>query len=419
MLQKLFHFDKENPRTPWIFYIFYFVVFCGGAVQGSFLSLYLKEVGVPPATISLLNGILQIISLLVLPIIGHIADRAKSKNLVMNTGYLLTIVFLFLFTQFQNVFIICALRILYGIIATPLNSVYETVAIDSAHKKGWDYQPIRMSGTIGYSIMAFVSGFILSGDVKTIFPVMIVCYSATLIIGLMLPTSYNNTAAPDPQKDIQKNKVSDKGPSVYSLLKNRTIRNVLIMFFIYSLSSSVNNNFFSLYAQELGGDLTMVGIAHAILGFSELPFHLGPGKRWLKRIGVERSMLVVLAVGTFRWMICALTKSATVLMWTMILNGIMLVPVIIGLAEFLYSSAPEGLKVSAQTSLRSSVSVAAMLVSDFGGSALISYFTKLGVIPYKYIYMMLSPLCAIGIIIGWTSIKKGEKEKAAAETAAE
>ncbi len=410
MLHKLFHFDKEHPRTPWIFYIFYFVVFCGGAVQGSFLSLYLKDVGVPTASISLLNGILQILSLIFLPIIGRIADRASSKNIVMTIGYVITIISLFLFTRIQNVLLICILRIMYGLIATPIMSVYETIAMDSAHKNGWEYQPIRMSGTIGYSIMAFVSGFILSGNVKTIFPVMIVCYTATLVIGLLLPTSAN-VLSPTSAIAVNNQAEKAKSGSVYSLLKNRVIRNVLIMFFIFSLCSSANNNFFSLYAQELGGDLKMVGIAFAILGFSELPFHLGPGKRWLQRIGVEKSMIVVLAVGTFRWLICGITNNATVLMWTMILNGIMLVPVIIGVAQFLYNEAPDGLKVSAQTSLRSSVSVAAMLISDFGGSALISFFTNKGLIPYKYIYLIQVPLCAIGIIIGWASIKKAEKEK--------
>ena len=414
MIQKLFHFDKENPRSPWIFYIFYFVVFFGNAIQGSFLSVYLNEMGVQPATISLLNGILQLLSLVFLPIMGRLADNAPTKNMVMTIGYMITIFFLFIFTQVQSVLVICVLRILYGLMATPLMSIYETITFDSITKKGWEYQPIRMSGTIGFSIMALVSGYLLKGDIKTIFPIMIAGYVLTIIIGLFMPTS-RRVNTPAKGSEIAEKKSSKE---VYSLLKKRKIRNVLILFFIYSLSSSMNNNFFSLYARSLGGDLKLMGFANAILGFSELPFHLGPGKRWLKRIGVEKSQLVVLCVGIFRWIICAITKNATVLMWTMVLNGIMLVPSAIGMAEFLYSEAPEGLKVTAQTSLRSSVSVAAMLFADFGGSLLIKLFTKGDVVSYGKIYLILVPISIIGLIIGYTSMKKGEREEAAAAAAA-
>ncbi len=410
MIQKILHFDKENPRSPWIFYIFYFVVFFGNAIQGSFLSVYLNEMGIAAGTIAVLNGILQLLSLIFLPIMGRIADNAPTKNIVMTVGYLITIAFLFIFTQVQNLFLICSLRILYGLLSMPLMSIYETITFDTITKKGWEYQPIRMSGTIGFSIMALASGYLLKGNIKTIFPIMIAGYAATIMIGLFMPTS--RKVITRPIADNQKAEKA-KGVSVYSLLKNRKIRNVLTMFFIYSLSSSMNMNFFSLYARTLGGDLKMLGFANAILGFSELPFHLGPGKRWLKRIGVEKSQLVVLAVGIFRWIICAITKNAVVLMWTMILNGIMLVPSAIGMAEFLYKESPDGLKVTAQTSLRSSVSVAAMLIADFGGSVLITLLSSKGLVPYKYIYLTLIPISVIGLIIGYTSMKKGEKEDAA------
>ena len=152
----------------------------------------------------------------------------------------------------------------------------------------------------------------------------------------------------------------------------------------------------------------MVGIAYSILGFSEIPFHVGPGKRWLQKLGVERSLLMVLAVGLFRWTVCAMTNNATVLMWTMILNGIQLVPVIIGMAQFLYDHAPEGLKVTAQTSLRSTVSVAAMLVADFGGSAMYHIFEKKGINGYKGMYYLMVPMCIIGMICGIVSIRKGQ-----------
>ena len=406
----MFKIFRDNPKSPWRFYIFYIIVFCGGAVQGSFMGLYLTEMGVPVKTLGIINGVTQIVSLITLPILGRIADRARSKNLVMDIGYIITITVFCLFMVIKSVWLIVLLRFLYSIIATPLGSVYDTIAMEQAKLRGWDYQPMRWMGTLGYSIMSYVSGFLLDGDIATIFPIMIVCYIATFIVGLTLPVSPNTMrvmASPNAPKE---------SGNVYSILKDRQVRNVLIMFFVYSLAGTTNNTYFGNYALSLGGTLTMIGIAHAILGFSEFPFHLGPGKRWLERIGLERSMVMVLLVGTFRWTICALTDNATVLMWTMALNGVMLVPIIIGMSKFLFEHAPEGLKVSAQTSLRSTVSVIAMLVADFGGSAIFHLFETLGFNPYKGMYMLMIPLSFTGAMIGLSSLKKREAEEATAQS---
>ena len=54
-----------------------------------------------------------------------------------------------------------------------------------------------------------------------------------------------------------------------------------------------------------------------------------------------------------------------------------------------------------------------MLIADFGGSVLITLLSSKGLVPYKYIYLTLIPISVIGLIIGYTSMKKGEKEDAA------
>ena len=402
-------FDRENPRSPLVFYLFYFAVFCGGSVAGNFMGLYLTEAGIPVKTLGVLNGVIQIISLFTLPLFGRFADRAKNKNLIMDIGYVLMISIFVMFMMVKNITVIIILRLIYSLISTPIMSIYDTITMENCKRFGWEYGPIRMVGTIGFSIMAIVAGFGMKGDIMGMFPMTIGCYLVTLLFGLMFPSSRGTSTV--------KNESGKETGNVYSLLKDRQIRNVLIMFFIYNIGASINLTYFGNYVRELGGSLQTVGIANAILGFSELPFHLGPGKRWLQRIGVERSLLVVLAVGLFRWTVCAFTNSPIVLMWTMALNGIMLVPVIIGMAQFLFDHAPEGLKVSAQTSLRSSVSVAAMLIADFGGSALFHLFETIGEDPYKYTYLSLVPLSLIGLVMGYISMKKTEKEQAAAANA--
>ena len=406
-------FNKDDPKSPLIFYVYYFVVYFGIAIQGSFLTLYLTESGVPVKTIGLINGVIQILSLFVLPVLGRIADRAPTKNRVLCIELSISILTLFLMSKARDLIMIIAFRIAYAMFFTPISSVYEAITMEYCRKNGWEFGPIRMSGTIGYSIMSFASGFGLKGNISAIFPMLIVSYSMTLFLALLLPRSTRVervVVSPNEAKESDAKRV-------LSVLKDRQVRNVMIMFFIYSLSSSVNNTYFGNYTKELGGDYAIIGIAHAVLGLSELPFHLGPGKRWLKRIGVEKSMLVVLSVGVFRWAVCALTKDPWVLTATMALNGIQLVPVIIGLAEFLYDHAPADLKVTAQTTLRHSVQVIAVLVNDFAGSGLFRLFELLGKHPIRGLYVCLIPLNILGIIMGLTSIRKGNSSEQEASNA--
>ncbi|MBR2739707.1 MAG: MFS transporter [Oscillospiraceae bacterium] len=400
--------DPNKKDSPLIFYIFYFVVFFGNAIQGSFLTLYLTNAGLPQSTVGLLNGITQCLSLIVLPVVGRLADKAPTKNRVLCIELVIAIVTLILFSRAKNIIAICIFRVAYSLFFMPIASVYQTITMEYANKNGWDYGPIRMTGTIGFSLMALAAGLGMNKNISMIFPFLIGSYVLTFFLALMLPES-KRVEKPAAEGTEQ----GSDAKRVFSILKNRRVRNVMMMYFMYSFATSLNNMYFGLYTRQLGGTMTMVGLGSMILGFSELPFHLGPGKRWLERIGLERSMLVVISAGIVRWSICAITKNPWVMVFTMGLNGIMLVPVTIGLVKFLYDNAPDDLKVTAQTSLHSSISVAAMLLADFGGSLMHTILESAGMDPIKNQYLLLVPIFIIVLIAGYSSMKKGEKEESA------
>ena len=112
-------FDRNDPKSSFLFHLFYFAAFCGSSIQGSFIGLYLTEAGVPVKTLGILNGVNQTISLITLPIFGRIADNAKKKNIFLDAGYVLTIAILVAFMFVKNVTAIVALRFIYSIISTP------------------------------------------------------------------------------------------------------------------------------------------------------------------------------------------------------------------------------------------------------------------------------------------------------------
>ncbi len=122
-------------------------------------------------------------------------------------------------------------------------------------------------------------------------------------------------------------------------------------------------------------------------------------------MGVERSMLLLLAAGSVRWTICSMTEDPVVLMFTMAINGIQLVPVAIGLNQYLYDHAPADLKATAQSTLRHTISLVAILLADFAGSGLHRVFSSAGLHPIKTLYTCLVPLNLIGLIIAVFSMR--------------
>lgn len=396
---------ETKKKGASLFYIFYFVVFFGGAIHGSFLNLYLNNAGMDSETIGLVNGIIQIISLAAFPMWGAMADRASSKNKVLMIQLIGSILLLIAFSQAKSLLALGIVMVVFSLVHDPMASIYETITLEHANKNGWNYSPIRMSGTIGYAVMAVVAGFWLSSKESLIFPLYIGGMAVSAVFAFMLPKT----------KPVKKpvSEKKEKTESVYVLLKNRRVRNVLVLFMIYTLSNTFNRTYYGIYMTQLGGNYTMVGIANMIMALAEIPFHVGPGRKWVKKMGIEKMLLVVMAVGTVRWTVAATCQNAWILVMTMAFNGIMLVPVIVGLVEFLYDSAPDHLKASAQTALKSPFQVGGQLIATLLGGKLVGIFNAAGLPGIRLVYMCLAPLCLIaGLMVGIPMLKRERAEKA-------
>ncbi|GEM_PF-722434 len=405
--------SKVNKRNHILFYVYYFVIFFGGAVQGSFFGMYLNNRGMSAANVGLMNGIIQVLGLVLFPLWGKLADRVSNKNIILIGTQIACIIVLFGFFLTENVLMIAIVNVLFSLVHNPVMYLYESITMQHVKTNGWIYSPIRMSGTIGYAVMAVVAGFFLGQNDNLIFPIYIGSMAISTIVALMLPKTprMGNQVV---EKKVKGEKVA-KGESVYSLLKNKRILGVLFLSGIYTMSTGFNMSYYGIHMTELGGDYIYVGIANMIMAFAECPFHVGPGRKWLKKIGVEKAMLIVMAFGTVRWVLAGLCNNPWIFVWTMAFNGIMLVPNTVGVTEFIYDQAPDHLKVSAQTSLKSPFAIAGQLFANFVlGRLLVGLFDNAGLPGIRIVYVCMAPICLIsGLIVGIPILIREKAEKAA------
>ena len=154
--------ERDFFKKPYIFYLYYFNIFLFGVVQGSFISMYLTEIGVPSGYIGIINGIIQVLCLGMSSLYGVITDNARSKNKVLITILCISVVLLYAFSRTTSLMMVIILRILFNITYQPMMGLYESMALECSKRYGYAYSPIRMSGTIGYAVMAVISGFWLN-----------------------------------------------------------------------------------------------------------------------------------------------------------------------------------------------------------------------------------------------------------------
>lgn len=93
---------ENRKNSPMLFYAYYFVIFFGTAIQYSFLMMYLNNAGMSSSIIGLVNGLTYIISFIVNPIYGTIADRVINKNKVLIAGMIMSIVLLIFLAGFAQ-----------------------------------------------------------------------------------------------------------------------------------------------------------------------------------------------------------------------------------------------------------------------------------------------------------------------------
>lgn len=380
---------------------FYFVIFFAEAVRGSFLSLYLNNAGLSSNLVGIINGIVSVLGVFIYPLWGTLSDRAKTKNNVLIIGLICSIITLVIFSRVSTTLMLGIMMIVYSLCYMPQTGIYETVAMDYVSRTGKNYGFIRMSGTIGYAVMAVIAGWWLTRREGLIFPILIGSMIAATTIALWLPKAY---------RKVEK---KEKNGNIYALLKNKRILYVLIMFAVYNTCNGFNMTYYGIFMSEIGGTYTLVGVANMIMALAEIPFHIGPGRRFMKKIGIENSLLIVTVVGVIRWALVGVCRSPWLLVVTMAFNGIMLVPTIVGVVEYLYNNAPEGLKTSAQAGLKSLFTIISTLIANFGGGALVGLFNSAGMDGIRTVYLILSPISLLtAVVIGFALRAENKKDMA-------
>jgi len=131
------------------------------------------------------------------------------------------------------------------------------------------------------------------------------------------------------------------------LLRHRPVVLLLVFALLAYLFLQGPMGIFSIYVRAQGGSMHTVGTLWILMLALEIPLVLYTG-RTLARVGPRGLLLVGVAAGGLRWIVCGFAESAPLLYAVQILHGITVAGLIVGGPLYLEAAVPEHLRSTAQ-----------------------------------------------------------------------
>ncbi len=290
-----------NRNLAFIRLYYLFWLGAGGFIY-PFISLFYKQQGLSGTQMGLLGTVASIIGLVSAPLIGRVSDNVSNPRRVLQiclTGSAI----LFLILSQKNVFLWIAVIIAFeAMIGAPIYPLSDAQALNVANHQKEGYGSIRLWGSLGWAITAFIGGWIVErSGLVSVFIGYAISYGmcALMLFAITTPPSLaqkNEEPRPHLKEVIQ------------GLLHDRALIGLAIAFAIFWLTSNGRQQFEALYMQQLGASERIIGLAYTYPALIEIPIMLWADKL-MRKYGAGKLLTSALLIEGFVMAIIVVSPS--------------------------------------------------------------------------------------------------------------
>jgi PPP family 3-phenylpropionic acid transporter len=279
---------KASFRNLWLIRLYYFFYFGAMGAVSPFVNLFYISHGLSGTEIGLLGTISALVGFLAAPVWGRLNDVARRPRLILQIALGANSLAYYLLSQ-QTVFLYMAIIIGFNaLVSSGINPQSQTQALAAAGQVGAGYGSIRMVGSIGYSVTAAASGYLIQ---QTSLASGFYAFGALNVIAALIlflirtpkqkksdqPTAVNLPRLPMRQVFLE-------------ILKNREL--MAYMFALIAISILANGTSFeSVYMQRLGASESLIGQLSTFGALAEIPMML-LADRVMRRKGSKTTLLL-------------------------------------------------------------------------------------------------------------------------------
>lgn len=272
-----------------LYYLFW--LSAGGFIY-PFISLFYKQQGLNGTQMGWLGTIGSIIGLISAPLIGRISDNVSNPRRVLQVC-LMGSALLFLLLSQQNIFLWIAVIIAFeSLIGAPIYPLSDAQALNVANHQKEGYGSIRLWGSLGWAVTAFIGGWIVERTgLVSVFIGYAISYGLCALM-LFAITTPRSLSAKDAVPHLPLKAV------LQTLLRDRALIGLAVAFAIFWLTANGRQQFEALYMQQLGASERIIGLAYTYPALIEIPIMLW-ADRLMRKYGAGRLLTIALLIEAF------------------------------------------------------------------------------------------------------------------------
>lgn len=295
----------SNPARPsafagllrsWPILLFMALSYAGSGAFTPYLQLNYQQRGLTATEIGLLTGIGPALGIVMPLIWGLAADRSgKVRFLLVATsvGAAAFFMMMSLPVGFAMLMLLMALSSVFSLGSGPLGNA---LILGETERTKSDYGNLRLWASVGYAIGILAAGRLVGGKGTGVIFAM---YGVAVIVSLV-PLAWVREAT-FRARSLSREKMR-------TALANRGLQGILLVSFLWRITSAAYYTFFTIYISGMGASPTLVSIAWATALVGEVTvLRLSGGIA--RRIGVRGLLLVGLAGSALRWAVYAIVPS--------------------------------------------------------------------------------------------------------------
>jgi len=246
-------------KETFVLRLYSFCSYSTAALIISFLPLYFLDSGFSEGQIGILYSIGPFISIFSNLLLGILSDKYRTIKKLLTIILFGQLVMISLLFPAQQFWLVCLIMIGFYFFQTPINPLTDSLILLSSQYTGTPYALIRIFGSLGFAVTAYLFGNILKhiGSGWTL-PLVLITILITLVITLFL-------------KDYQGSSRKMDFSAFFKLIRKREVVLFFLLVFITSVPHRMNEGFLAVTMRHMGASDSLIGLAWLMSALSEIP----------------------------------------------------------------------------------------------------------------------------------------------------
>ena len=378
---------RKHKDLVLVYMMFIFLYMTVGTIN-PYIALFYSQQGLTPGQIGVISSVGPVATILLQTAWGTFADRTSRKGVLCFAliGSAVCASLYLLGASFLYTLIIALLFTVFNMAVEPMAAA---LGLDFCVKTNRNYAPIRMGGTIGFFLPAFLFFAIFEKDLKYVFLVYAILCALSCAATLLFPLKQEKEA---PAKEKE-----GKKTNMFSLIGDPLVIFLLVSNMVAFMGSSCYT-YLPLYAQQLGFSEALCGALPSIAAVPEVILFLTIDKA-LTKIKPKTMIVGALLLQCVRLMFTYVSgycgaMTLPVLMVGQLLQAFTYLPCYYCAAMMIHERFPANLKSTAQTLLAlATTGVGRVLANLVGG-----WLSEPDVLGLQNTFLVFSLLVAVSVI---------------------